>query len=113
MCVRAGSPWRVWSSARPRYDNDVRYQFVVYTRDAPAGPAAGAKARQVDMVGAPPVLPPGVASKHDEYQVSAKLWCCTMRFAIAAVHCYQAALVNIYVAAWVRAGAADMRLGSC
>lgn len=73
-CVftRAGSPWRVWSSARPRRDGDVRYQFVVYTREAPAAAAAGARGQQVDVVGAPPVLPPGVASKHDEHQVRAR-----------------------------------------
>lgn len=68
----AGSPWRVWSSARPRRDNDTRYQFVVYTREAPAGPststAAGSRGRQVDTVGAAPVLPPGIASQHDEHQ---------------------------------------------
>lgn len=69
-----GSPWRVWSSARPRRDNDTRYQFVVYTREAPAGPststtAAGSRGRQVDAVGAAPVLPPGIASQHDEHQV--------------------------------------------
>jgi hypothetical protein len=52
----------------------VRYQFVVYTREAPAAgaaAAAGAKVRQVDMAGAPPVLPPAVASQHDEHQVGA------------------------------------------
>lgn len=67
----AGSPWRVWSSARPRRDNEVRYQFVVYTREAPAAAAAagGSRGRQVDVVGSTPLLPPGVASKHDEHQV--------------------------------------------
>lgn len=73
--AHAGSPWRAWSSSRPRYDNDTRYQFVVYTRDAPAGrPTAAAAASrrgvQIDTVGSPPVLPPGVSSQHDEYQVS-------------------------------------------
>lgn len=68
VCLPAGSPWRVWSSARPRYDNDMRYQFVVYTQEPPAA-AAGTRGRQVDAVGSAPVLPPAIASQHDEYQV--------------------------------------------
>jgi dihydrofolate reductase/thymidylate synthase len=67
-----GSPWRVWSSSRPRHDNGTRYQFVCYTKDTPccatsSGAAAAAAGRQ-DVVGQPPLLPPGIASQHDEYQ---------------------------------------------
>jgi hypothetical protein len=87
-----GSPWRVWSCARPRRDGDVRYQFVVYTREAPADTAAaaagtaagGVRARQLDAVGTPPVLPPGVCSQHDEFQVSAR-GCVWTQYALLAV----------------------------
>jgi hypothetical protein len=82
----------VWSSARPRRDNDVRYQFVVYTREAPAGAeaaAAGGKVRQVDMAGAPPILPPAVASQHDENQVGADK-ALTKRMDVLCCQCYQA-----------------------
>jgi hypothetical protein len=68
-----GSGWRLWSCARPKYDNNTRYQFLCYTKDAPAAPASSSSSssRGQDLVGQPPVLPPGIASKHDEYQVGA------------------------------------------
>jgi hypothetical protein len=69
MSCFAGSGWRLWSCARPKYDNNTRYQFLCYTKDAPAAPAISSSSRVQDVVGQPPVLPPGIASKHDEYQV--------------------------------------------
>ncbi|KAF8055936.1 hypothetical protein HT031_006575 [Scenedesmus sp. PABB004] len=71
-----GSPWRLWSSARPRHDGGQRYQFLCYTRVPPccaaAGPAGAGRGAaapgRVDAVGQPPLLPPGVAGAHDEYQ---------------------------------------------
>eukprot|EP00775_Hariotina_reticulata_P006877 gene6877-7093_t len=69
-----GSQWRLWSSARPCLDRGIRYQFLVYTKEAPAGSGPGSssssssKAALQDVVGQPPVLPPGTNSRHDEYQ---------------------------------------------
>ncbi|KAF6261177.1 thymidylate synthase/dCMP hydroxymethylase domain-containing protein [Scenedesmus sp. NREL 46B-D3] len=66
-----GSGWRLWSCARPKYDNSTRYQFLCYTKDAPAAPtssSSGSNNISQDVVGQPPVLPSGIASKHDEYQ---------------------------------------------
>lgn len=100
----AGSPWRVWSSARPRRDGDVRYQFVVYTREAPAGPAAGAAAtagargQQLDVVGAPPVLPPAVAGKHDEHQVGGG--CARKLKGGVCVHVLATRLTSFLMAQW-------------
>jgi hypothetical protein len=69
-CVPAGSGWRLWSCARPKYDNNTRYQFLCYTKDTPAAPPSSSSSSRVqDVVGQPPVLPRGIASKHDEYQV--------------------------------------------
>ncbi|WIA20221.1 hypothetical protein OEZ85_006063 [Tetradesmus obliquus] len=59
-----GSSWRFWSAARPEYDNGTRYQFLCYTRDAPTSSSSSSQ----DVVGQPPVLPPAIASQHDENQ---------------------------------------------
>lgn len=45
--------WGVWSASEPLVENGVRYSFVCYTR------------RGVDPT---PVLPPTMASRHEEYQ---------------------------------------------
>eukprot|EP00879_Flechtneria_rotunda_P024276 GHRR01025728.1.p1 GENE.GHRR01025728.1~~GHRR01025728.1.p1 ORF type:complete len:493 (+),score=126.94 GHRR01025728.1:241-1719(+) len=70
-----GSPWRVWSSAPPKHDNGVRYQFLCYTKEAAFSAAAGQKAQQAqDLVGQPPVLPPGSAGRHEEFQYLDLVW---------------------------------------
>ena len=51
--------WRLWSAAPPRRDNGTRYAFHCYV---PAGAAGGS--------GRAPALPPALAARHEECQVS-------------------------------------------
>jgi hypothetical protein len=68
--MNADSPWRVWSTAAPRFDQGVRYQFVCYTQhpamlavQTPVALTRGSDAAQ------PVLLPAGINNSHAENQV--------------------------------------------
>jgi hypothetical protein len=56
--------WRLWSSSAPKRESGVRYSFQCYVRNQQ--PFAGEQQQQEEAAS---WVPPGIASRHQEYQV--------------------------------------------
>ena len=56
--------WRLWSTTAPKRENGVRYSFQCYVRNQQPSTADQQQQQESSWV------PPGIASRHQEYQVS-------------------------------------------